>query len=200
MKKFISSLLIIAGMMLAIPAQAQLIKFGVKGGYNLSKPKYQNTSASTTGKQYSGFFFGPTAEVKIPFLGLGVDGALMYSQKGVAVTSNKYATIKQQEIIIPVNLKYTIGSSLAGIFLFAGPQFAYNMSSNKNDGYRTYSFNKSNVSINAGLGFKLANHLQISANYNIPCNHTANYVVDNAEGQERWCKNKTWQFAAAWYF
>ena len=58
MKKFISSLLIAAGLMLAIPSQAQLVKFGVKGGSNLSKPTYQISSSTTTGKQHSGFFFG----------------------------------------------------------------------------------------------------------------------------------------------
>ncbi len=200
MKKFISSLLIAAGLMLAIPSQAQLVKFGVKGGYNLSKPTYQISSSTTTGKQHSGFFFGPTAEITIPFLGFGVDGALLYSQKGIAVTSDKYSTVQQQEIAIPVNLKYTIGNSLAGIFIFGGPQFAYNMSSSKNDGYRTYSFNKSNVTFNVGLGIKMVNHLQITANYNIPCNNTANYTVDTAAGQERSVKNKSWQFAAAWYF
>ena len=30
----------------------------------------------------TGFFFGPMAEITIPVIGLGVDGALLYSQKG----------------------------------------------------------------------------------------------------------------------
>ena len=39
MKKLLSTLMVIACLALAIPAQAQ-IKFGVKGGLNVSKPNY----------------------------------------------------------------------------------------------------------------------------------------------------------------
>lgn len=198
MKKYFSVLFIAMGMLLAVPAQAQLIKFGVKGGVNLSKPKFQ--SSNMNGKSYTGFFFGPTAEVKIPFLGFGVDGALLYSQCGIDNERGDLDVVKQKEIIVPLNLKYTLGSSLAGIFFFAGPQFGFNLDKNGNDNKHSYSFSTANVSMNVGLGFKLVKHLQISGNYNIPFNNTANYTDETAQGQERWCKNKSWQFSAAWFF
>ena len=97
MKKIFSVLLIaVLGLFIAVPAQAQLIKFGVKGGLNMSKLDFKNgpTSDNTTG-----FFIGPMAEVTIPVVGLGIDGALMYSQRGKSEW-------KQQGIEIPVNLKY----------------------------------------------------------------------------------------------
>ena len=78
MKKFFSVFMIaVCCMALAMPAQAQLIKFGVKGGVNLSKLKLEGMKDNSTG-----FFFGPMAEITIPVIGLGVDGALLYSQKG----------------------------------------------------------------------------------------------------------------------
>lgn len=78
MKKFFSVFMIaVCCMALAMPAQAQLIKFGVKGGVNLSKLKFEGMKDNSTG-----FFFGPMAEITIPVIGLGVDGALLYSQKG----------------------------------------------------------------------------------------------------------------------
>ena len=49
MKKFFSVFMIaVCCMALAMPAQAQLIKFGVKGGVNLSKLKFEGILKSAT--------------------------------------------------------------------------------------------------------------------------------------------------------
>ena len=98
MKKFFSVFMIaVCCMALAMPAQAQLIKFGVKGGVNLSKLKFEGMKDNSTG-----FFFGPMAEITIPVIGLGVDGALLYSQKGDKMEG---LDMKQSGLDIPVNLK-----------------------------------------------------------------------------------------------
>ena len=77
----------------------------------------------------TGFFFGPMAEVTIPVVGLGVDGALLYSQRG----ENDW---KQQGIEIPVNLKYTIGlGSMLGVFVAAGPDFFFNFKDMNKEGF-----------------------------------------------------------------
>lgn len=50
MKKFFSVFMIaVCCMVLAMPAQAQLIKFGVKGGVNLSKLKLEGMKDNSTG-------------------------------------------------------------------------------------------------------------------------------------------------------
>ena len=59
MKKYFSAMIIIASLMFAMPSQAQ-IKFGVKGGVNLSKVSFSGGNMSS--QNYTGFFFGPTAE------------------------------------------------------------------------------------------------------------------------------------------
>ena len=84
MKKIFSAFMIaICCLAMAMPAQAQLIKFGVKGGLNLSKLRFSNEAMDyLISDNTSGFFFGPMAEVTIPVVGLGVDGALLYSQRG----------------------------------------------------------------------------------------------------------------------
>lgn len=197
MKKILSTFLVAIALMLAVPANAQLIKFGVKGGVNESKPSF---NGNLTGQNNTGFFFGPTAEVKIPFVGLGLDGALLYSQKGIDTERGDLKTVRQKEIEIPVNLKYTIGNSLAGIFFFAGPQFGYNLDKHMYDNMNDYTFSAANLSFNFGIGFKLFKHVQLSGNYNLPVNNTATYVDRIAQGQERNCKNKSWQFGAAWFF
>ena len=82
MKKVLSILMVAVALMMAAPAQAQLIKFGVKGGMNFSKLDTDVKSWYDAKESSTGFFFGPMAEVTLPILGLGVDGALMYSQRG----------------------------------------------------------------------------------------------------------------------
>lgn len=69
MKKIFSVFMIaICCLAVAIPAQAQLLKFGVKGGVNLSKLKLEGMKDNSTG-----FFSALWQEVTIPIVGLGVE-------------------------------------------------------------------------------------------------------------------------------
>ena len=77
MKKIFSVFMIaICCLAVAMPAQAQLIKFGVKGGVNLTKVDWDGGYDGNKDNA-TGFFIGPMAEVTIPVVGLGVDGALL---------------------------------------------------------------------------------------------------------------------------
>lgn len=76
----------------------------------MSKLKFEGMKDNSTG-----FFFGPMAEITIPVIGLGVDGALLYSQKGDKMEG---LDMKQSGLDIPVNLKYSIGlGSMLGIYV-----------------------------------------------------------------------------------
>lgn len=192
MKKIFSALLIaVLGLFIAVPAQAQLFKFGVKGGVNMSKLDIKNgpTSDNTTG-----FFIGPMAEVTIPVIGLGVDGALMYSQRG----EHEW---KQQGIEIPVNLKYTFGlGSMLGIYIAAGPDFFFNFKDTDWAGVNTKA---TQVGLNLGAGVKLFKHLQVGVNYQLPMGDSfslkgAGEAVTDAIGGN--AKTKTVQVSLAYIF
>nr|WP_302830274.1 porin family protein [uncultured Bacteroides sp.] len=193
MKKIFSVFMIaMCCLSLAMPAHAQLIKFGVKGGLNLSKLKVEGMKDNATG-----FFFGPMAEVTIPIVGLGVDGALLYSQKGDKLDG---VDTKQAGLDIPVNLKYTIGlGSLLGIYVAAGPDFYFNFKGDKKypDEEAELENKKAQVGINLGAGVKLIKHLQVGFNYNIPFGDS--YTL-KAAGKAFGAKNKTWQISAAYIF
>lgn len=194
MKKIISALMIAVCFGIAMPAQAQLVKFGVKGGLNLAKADISAGTQNFKTDNFTGFFIGPMAEITIPVVGIGVDGALLFSQRGVKVDDE---SIKENGLDIPINLKYTIGlGSMFGIYVAAGPDFFFNFSGDKTS-ENVGRLNKKNaqVGINLGAGVKLAKHLQIGANYNIPLNKTA-------EGKEAdfSYKTKMWQISAAYIF
>lgn len=192
MKKLLSTLMVIACLALAIPAQAQ-IKFGVKGGLNVSKMYISKDVVNSDNR--AGFFIGPTAEFTLPLLGLGVDVSALYNQYG-AKADNETATKKSIEI--PINLRWTVGfSSLVGAYVAVGPQFGFNI------GDRWFSsidnvceFKKNTTSFNVGAGLKLLGHLQVGANYNFALKDNGTIHAEEAIG----FKQNTWQISAAYLF
>ena len=194
MKKIFSAFMIaICCLAMAMPAQAQLIKFGVKGGVNLTKVDWDGGYDGNKDNA-TGFFIGPMAEVTIPIVGLGVDGALLFSQRGKDDG-------KQTGLDIPINLKYTIGlGSMLGVFVAAGPDFFFNFSGDKKymDEAMELEKKKAMVGINIGAGVKLIKHLQIGVNYNIPLGDS--YKLKEVSEAVIGAKNKTWQISAAYIF
>ena len=216
MKKIISTLFVAVALLFAgvQSAQAQL-SWGVKGGLNLQKADFDDAMSNLKTDNFTGFFIGPMAEFTIPIVGLGVDGALLYSQTGMSLKEDgKDETLKSHSIEIPINLKYSIGlGKLASVYAAAGPQFAFALSQDKwKDDLTNYTskpFQKSQLSLNLGVGVKLLGHLQAGATYNIPLGDTAEFdgfditdvndqyeAVSSAIG----AKNKTWKIHVAYIF
>ena len=188
MKKIFGVLMVAVALMMAAPAQAQLIKFGVKGGLNMSKLDLNVEKLEDLGDNSTGFFIGPMAEVTLPIIGLGVDGALLYSQRG----KGEY---KEQGVEVPVNLKYTIGlGSTLGFYLAAGPDFFFNF---KDIDVENVEAKKTQVAVNLGAGVKLLRKLQIGVTYQIPMGDA--YEWKDAVSAIS-AKNKTWQVSAALIF
>ena len=185
MKKIFGALLIAVCIGMAMPAQAQ-IHFGVKGGLNLSKASFSNVKENFKKDNFTGFFIGPMAEFTIPIVGLGVDGALLFSQRGKD-------EVKQTGLEVPVNLKYTIGlGSLLGIYIAAGPDFFFDF---KKKDY--VDRKKAQVALNLGAGVKLLKHLQVGVTYQLPMGDS--FTWEEA-GKAFGAKNKTWQVSAAYLF
>ncbi len=201
MKKVISTLLVTVCLCLAIPAQAQL-KFGVKGGLNVSKVSFDKDLYSSDNR--TGFFIGPMAEFQIPIIGLGVDGALLYSQKDLKVESDDGSiTGKSQGLDIPINLKYTIGlGDLVGVYVAAGPDFYFDFAKSKTYTDGEVDKKKTQVGFNVGAGVKLINHLQVGVNYNIPLGNSGDVSFKDATDKvfSSDYKTKTWQVSVAYIF
>lgn len=185
MKKILSTFVIaVCCMFMAMPVQAQLIKWGVKGGVNMTKIDWDGGYKGNK-ENSAGFFIGPMAELTIPIVGLGVDGAVLLSQRGKD-------DLKQIGAEVPINLKYTFGlGSLLGVYVAAGPDFFFDFKK-KDDIDR-----KAQVGLNLGVGVKLIKHLQVGVNYQFPMGDSFTWknAVD-AVG----AKNKTWQISAAYLF
>lgn len=199
MKKSFSILAVM--LLVAAAAHAQLpVKFGVKGGLNITNVKFDKDVVNTDNR--CGFFIGPMAEFTIPIVGIGADIAVLYDQKNIKVGEGEFAEKESlKSIDIPINFKYTYGiGDLAGIYVATGPQFAFNVGDDKIFN-KTYTLKSSNFSWNIGAGVKVLGHLQVGYNYNIGIGKTAELegVGDYLKGAGK-MKNNSHQISVAVLF
>ncbi len=199
--------IMVMALFVVVPAQAQF-SWGIKGGVNLVSNDLSNLSGIVQDKaqimnkdNYTGFFIGPKAELRVPILGFGIEAAALYSQKGMSVGDNE--TFKQNSFQIPLNIKYSFGlGNVANVFIAAGPEFGFNVGETTKvfnnvqfddvtgvtaGDVSAYVLEKSTLSINIGLGATLLNHLQVALNYNMPWGKTGEFQyidaseIENAE-------------------
>ncbi len=200
-------LVMIVTMTAANNASAQ-IKFGLKGGVNVTDMSLNSSVFDASNR--TGFFVGPTIKVQLPLVGLGIDASALYDQREAKIkvgnTTTK-ETLRSQAINIPINLRYGWGlSSMANIFLFAGPQFGFNVGDKdqKITESSTWSVKNSNFSLNFGAGVTLLSHLQLTANYNVVCGKTSDATITEGLNQltnkEVRSRANAWQIALAYYF
>ncbi len=182
MKKFLVIVTVaVFGLTMVLPsAQAQILQAGFKGGVNMSRINKDHIGT------HPGFFIGPMVDVNA-FGGFGLDGAVMYSQRG----TSKW---KQVGLEIPINLKYTFSfGSMFGIYVSAGPDLFLNFKD-----ANSAKTNVTQVSVNLGAGFKLFKHFLLGADYQIPTNHT--YTGEGKGDGYGNKKTKGWQASLAYLF
>ena len=196
MKKILTTIVAVAALSFAAPAQAQT-SFGLKAGLNVTNMSLSSDVLEESNQ--AGFFVGPTVKFSLPIVGLGVDAAVLYDQRDAKLNDEK---IYQKSINIPINARYTFGlSDLAGVYVAAGPQFGINVGDKDFNLTSTdsYSLKSTNFSINVGAGVLLMNHLEIGATYNIAVGKTGEVSLGSAVDAIK-TNNNAWQVSAAYYF
>ena len=206
-------LFVVALLAATMTVQAQGLKFGIKGGLNLTKMTFSKDVYSSDNQ--AGFYVGPTLKLSLP-LGFGVDVAALYDQRSTkvdiidvknapandegikTVSSLDTYDIKQKSIQIPINVRYNIGlGSEAGIYLAVGPQFGFPVGDKVyNTKVGEYTLKSSNLSFNFGAGVYLLDHLEVGFSYNLAAGKSGEFTgysdIDT--------HNNAWQIGAAIYF
>ena len=200
MKKIILLALLALSFLISIPAHAdEPLKFGIKAGLNVSEFSFSSDVFDKTNQ--AGWFFGPTVKFTLPVVGLGMDASVLYDMRSAKLEyASETQTVKQQQISIPINARYSIGlGSMANIFFFGEKEYDWNMKS-------TYALKNSNFSVNLGFGVTAFKHLQVSANYNIACGKTGDVTwkttTDTATSalKKKDSHNSSWQLGLAYFF
>ena len=199
MKKVTGLVLIILMAFIAVPAKSQL-KFGVKGGLNISSVHLNSDILKAD--NVTGFQIGPMIETTIPLIGVGLDAAILYSQKGMDVKSETGTStnVKTDYIDVPVNLKWKFGLPIVKGYLAAGPYSGFRVGGDKFweiPGSVVGQVKAKNFSagLNFGAGVELISHLQVGINYGLGL--TDNY---SAEKYDLNAKNRGWSVTAAILF
>lgn len=196
-------LFVVALLAATMTVQAQGLKFGIKGGLNLTKMTFSKDVYSSDNQ--AGFYVGPTLKLSLP-LGFCVDAAALYDQRSAKVESDNLTgvpgagdeKIKQKSIQIPINARYNIGlGSEAGIYLAVGPQFGFPVGDKVyNTKVGEYTLKSSNLSFNFGAGVYLLDHLEVGFSYNLAAGKSGEFK----NGGDIDTHNNAWQIGAAIYF
>ncbi len=183
----------------AMPSKAQF-SWGIQAGLNMSNVSVKDAAEDASGaiKSRTGFFVGPTVKFTLPIVGLGIDASALYDQReGKSGTE----TIKSSSIQIPVNVRYGIGlGSIAEVFAFAGPQFGFKLSGDKNFGSEEWTLKSSNLSANIGIGATVMSKLQAKLNYNIALGKTGEFKDNDIAKEIGSAKFNAWQISLAYFF
>lgn len=213
MRKIFTTAIVAATMLFSTSSAQAQVKFGLKGGLNVTNMSL-NSEVFDADNQ-TGFFIGPTVKFTLPIVGLGIDASALYDQRDAKITvedngASVESKIKNQSINIPINLRYGVGlGSTASVYLFAGPQFGFNVGDKNQSLFKDmgeWRLKSSTFSVNVGLGAMLLSHLQISANYNIACGKTGETTVSSALGElaqsaaKKRGRANAWQIGLAYYF
>ena len=204
--KFFSAVIVMA-FMVAIPASAQGVQFGVKGGVNFTKLSLDNDAVDI--KSGIGFYAGPTLKIDfLPFL--GIQGALMYELTNSKVTnSGVEETIKRQAIVLPIDLRVNLKlNEASGLYVATGPQFDFNIGSdfefNHKNLKETFDFNTAMLGWNIGVGVMLSKKFEIGAVYNIGISKTgeieSEYDKAKASGTDMKPKSKSLKVGITLFF
>ena len=217
MKNFRYFLVAMAAMT-AFSAHAQQLKFGVKGGFDLTELKLKNAGEIFKADNNVGWFVGPTMKLSLPG-GLGFDLSALYNQRetdlGIFYVPNNSSDVrpldklKTKQVIVPLNVRYTIGlSDMFSIFGYAGPQVAFRLGdevqklADLRDEVAEWRLKDSNFSVNVGAGITIE-HFQLSANYNVGVGKTGDVTWRDATqaASEGFKGNyNSWQISLAYFF
>ena len=197
-----------AALTLSANASAQT-KLGLKGGINTSEVSVNDDVWKTDNRL--GFFIGPTVKFTLPIVGLGMDISALYEKRESKMKSEDGklgSVVSREQLAIPINARYSFGlGETANIFLFAGPQVAFNLGKKDKEivpEVADWTLKSSNFSINLGIGCTLASHLQATIGYNIALGKTGEVEL-STKGVETSKKkydgrSNAWQLGVAYFF
>ncbi|MDR2120289.1 MAG: PorT family protein [Tannerella sp.] len=180
---------------------AQGLRFGVKGGLNVADVKFSEDVFDTG--NITGFHLGPIMEIMTPVPGIGIDAAVLFTQKG---TELRYSTIRNNFIEVPVNLKWKLMLPLLKPYLAAGPYVGFRVAGDKSwsdtydDIVRQIESKDFCAGLNFAAGVEVLRSIQLGVNYNMGLTNNFNTFDVNHPITSGHGRTRTWTISAALFF
>jgi opacity protein-like surface antigen len=182
----------------------KLFTWGVEAGMNFNSLSFDKEMFESGNR--AGFFVGPKVKVKVPLVGLGLDGALIYSMNSAQIQNEDIVKSKNLSYLeIPLNVRYDFSLlKVLSIYLATGPQYNYCMSSDATiaDFYGPIDggISRSTWGWNVGGGVELFKHLQLGVTYTIPISNSGNLELGDITNVFTNYKQKTVKVRLAYFF
>ncbi|KAF2513699.1 PorT family protein [Flavobacterium zhairuonense] len=153
-------------------ANAQDVKFGVKGGLN-----FANLGGDLDGDGVTSFHVGALAEIKLSDK-FAVQPEVLFSGQGADFSEDGFdSTLKFSYLNIPVMAKYYVIEKLS---IEAGPQIGFLLSAKNEDEDVKDSFKSVDFGVNFGAGYDFTEHFFAGVRYNVGLSNIAD-VPDEAD-------------------
>lgn len=195
MRRFVTILLF--AVLLAATAGAQL-RLGPRVGIATGSLHFDSKMLSS--ERRMGWTAGLQLELRLPIVGLGIDGSLMFTHRNDVLRDDQ-RTYHRDYIEIPLHVRYTL--SIAGLnklvapFAFTGPNFGLLCHESSDI---TWDNRASNLSWDAGFGVELLGHLQVSACYSLGVTKAFKLVGIDHDGHSITGRDHCWTLSAAYLF
>lgn len=180
-------------------AQAQF-RFGVRGGVNIASVSFSRDLLNP--ENIIGFHVGPTLELSLPIMGLGVEGSVLYSQRGFGVHGTN---LRSDYVDVPVLAKFKFDMPMVSPYVGAGPYVSFRVSGNKFwniagqviDQVQAKDFA---AGINLTAGAEVMNAVQVGLTYSLGL--TDNYKLFDRRNINSYSNGKphTWMISATVFF
>ena len=146
--------------------RVQPVRFGLKAGINSAgvDAKY-----GIDADRVVGVHFGPMMEFQLPAPGLYIDGALLFSQRGIGEGYSHSEDFRNDYIDLPVTLKYRFPVPRVAPFIETGPYMSFRLTGDKNHYAGTILYSARDVATgwNFTGGIDIVRRVQLSLTYNL---------------------------------
>lgn len=179
------------------------VKYGAKMGYNISKMELNSNVFDASHR--NGFYLGPTVKIDL-LAGFDVDMSALFNriESNVGSFTGENENVGKSSLAFQMNFRKGFGfGDTSDVFVFAGPQWDFNLSKRDHDVFNGghLRWNEVVTSVNVGIGAMLFGTLEAKVSYNIACNNTSDitfkYIMDEIRESP---KGSTWQMGVVVYF
>lgn len=180
--------------------RVQPIRFGVKAGFNSSAV---DSKYGIDADRVLGIHVGPTAQFSLPVRGLYIDGALLFSQRGIGESWKRDYNLRNDFLDLPILLRYNFPSRHVSPFVSTGPYVAFRITGDKRHYAETlYVARDVATGWDFSLGMDIAQRVQLSLTYDMGLSDTYRafpgglHLGSRAYG----IRSNTWMFSATVLF
>lgn len=202
--KTMRKIILLTAMLLTAGMAGAQVRVGVKAGVMVNSLHLTREIGKDlfSSDNRVGFTGGLMLDIKLPVVGLGLEGDVLYSHRS-SVIDEYSSSLSRDYITIPVNLKYRLSLPVIGKwvtpFVTTGPDFAFQILKKEDSSLPGVDTNTMTCSWNVGFGVEIMSRVQVHANYGLGLTSALKFDKSLFDGSATG-KDRYWTVTAAYMF